>query len=95
MDMVEQLIREIETFGEKLEGSVASPAQPHLFNVNEDAEKLGEVKSVTFHTVTQMLLYVTKRSRPDLETLISFLITRISKSDVDDGKKLKRGVNFC
>ena len=37
-----------------------------------------------------MLLYIVIRARPDLETEISFLCTRVSKNDVDDWKKLKR-----
>ena len=44
--------------------------------------------------MTQKLLYVSKRARPDLETLISFLTTRVTKSDEDDWKKLKRGLIF-
>ena len=36
------------------------------------------------------LLYTTKRSRPDIETGVVFLTTRVAKSDVDDWKKLKR-----
>ena len=35
-----------------------------------------------------------KRARPDIETLISFLSTRVSKSTVDDWNKLKRGLTF-
>ena len=31
-----------------------------------------------------------KRVRPDIETAISFLMRRVSKSDVDDWWKLKR-----
>ena len=40
------------------------------------------------------LLYLLKRARPDLETLVSFLTMRATKSDVDDWKKLKRGLTF-
>ena len=94
IDMKEQLMEAIEAFGEKIDGVVATPAQRHLFEVDENAEQLDEKKSDIFHSVTQKLLYITKRARPDLETLISFLTTRVSKSDVDDWKKLKRGLTF-
>ena len=40
------------------------------------------------------LLFTAKRGRPDLETLISFLTTRVSKSTEDDWRKLKRGLIF-
>ena len=35
-----------------------------------------------------------KRGRPDLETLISYLMTRVSKSNEKDWEKLKRGLGF-
>ena len=34
------------------------------------------------------------RARPDLETLLSFLTTRVTKSTVEDWKKLKQGLQF-
>ena len=40
--------------------------------------------------VVANLLYIMKISRSDLETVISFLCRRVSKSDVDYWKKLKR-----
>jgi len=61
----------------------------HLWNVNENAEKLDKEKADLFHSVVAKLLYITKRSRPDIETAVAFLTTRVSKSDVDDLKKLK------
>ena len=58
--------------------------------MNENAEKLSKEKSDLFHSIVAKLLYITKRSRPDIETAVAFLTTRVSKSDVDDWKKLKR-----
>ena len=37
-EMEVQLMEAIGLFGEELEGKVTSPAQHHLFQVNEDAE---------------------------------------------------------
>ena len=34
------------------------------------------------------------RSRPDLETAVGFLTTRVSKSDVDDWEKLRKILKF-
>ena len=42
IEMEDQLIEPIELFGEELEGKVTSPAQHHLFQVNENAEPLDE-----------------------------------------------------
>ena len=58
--MEDQLIEAIELFGEELEGKVTSPAQHHLFQVNEDAEPLDKNKKEIFHSVTAKLLYLVK-----------------------------------
>ena len=73
---------------------VTSPAAPHLFRVNEDAEQLDGEMSEAFHSTTAKLLYIIKRARPDIETAISFLMRRVSKSNVDDWKKLSRVVGW-
>ena len=52
--------------------------------MNENAEKLDKEKAELFHLIITKLLYVTKRLRPDIETAIAFLITRVSKSDIGD-----------
>ena len=67
-----------------------SPAQNHLFQVNEDSTKLVGKQREIFHSVTQKLLYITKQVIPDLETAAAFLTTRVWKRDVDDWKKLGR-----
>ena len=90
----DQLMEAIKFFGEELEGKVTSPAQHHLFQVNEDSKILDKNKKEIFHSVTAKLLYLVNRARPDLETLVSFLTMRVTKSDVDNWKKLKRGLTF-
>ena len=62
--------------------------------MDEDSKILSEEKRDIFYSVTQKLLYITKRERPDLETLISFLTMRVSKSTEQDWAKLKRGLSF-
>ena len=44
--------------------------------------------------MTSKLLHVVKLGRPDLETLVSFIKIRVTKSNVDDWKKLKRGLTY-
>ena len=96
VNMKDQLLEAIDAFEviEKVEGIVRSPAQHGLMVVDENSERLDEHRSDVFHSVTQKLLYITKRARPDLETLLSFLTMRVSKSTVEDWKKLKRGLQF-
>ena len=81
-------------FPEDLGGRVTSPAADHLRDVDPDAEKLGEEKAQTFHTITARTLFCGKRARPDLLPTVVFLCTRIKGPDVDDWKKLKRLMKF-
>jgi len=47
-----------------------------------------------FHHFTAQLLYLGKRTRPDLLLAISFLCTRVQEPDEDDGKKIGRCLRF-
>ena len=98
IDMKEHLQEAIDMF-EKIEGGeineiVTSPARPKLRDVNENCAKLSEDKREAFHSIVAKLLWVMKRARPDLETAIGFLCTRVDKSDMDDWKKLRRVIAF-
>jgi hypothetical protein len=73
-----------------MKGTANSPAGNHLFNVNPDCEKFDKENAVMFHHLTAKLLYLSKRTRPDLLPTMSFLCTRVLNPDVDDWKKLGR-----
>ena len=83
-------IEELERFGKTYSHKVTSPFARHLCKVNERAEKLVEEQADLFHSIVAKLLHVTKRLRPDIEPTIAFLMTRVSKSDVDDWKKIQK-----
>ena len=93
LSMKKQLNKLITDFEKEygcLDNEVSSPGNRQLFNIKMDAEQLDEKRSKDFHSITAALLYLMKRVRPDIETAISFLMRRVSKSDVDDWWKLKR-----
>jgi len=90
VEMKDQILEALDMFGEEVDMRVTSPAPRHLFDVDDNCEKLSSRKADIFHSVTAKLLYIMKRSRPDIETAISFLCKRVSKSDTQDWKKLKR-----
>ena len=56
--------------------------------VDENADKLDDKTADLFHHYTAQLIFLAKRARPDLQTAIAFLCTRIMAPDVDDYKKL-------
>ena len=77
-----------------MKGTSTTPAANHLFQTNENAEKLGVTDAVLYHHLVAKLLYLGKGTRPDLLTAISFLCTRIQNPDVDDFKKLGRCLRY-
>ena len=79
---------------ELMKGPCTSPAANHLFNVNENATKLDASSAIIFHHLTAQLLYLAKRTRPDLLLAVSFLCTRVQEPDEDDWKKLGRCLRF-
>ncbi len=81
---INKLITDFETEYGSLDNEVSSPENRQLFNIRTDAKQLDEKKSKDFHLNTAALLYVMKHVRPDIETSISFLMRRVSKSDIDD-----------
>ena len=77
-----------------MKGTLTTPAANHLFQTNENVEKLSTTDAVLYHYLVAKLLYLGKRTRPDLLTAISFLCTRIQNPDVDDFKKLGRCLRY-
>lgn len=71
-------------------GEAPTPASNHLFDVNPDAEQLNDEASEMFHHNTAKLLFLCKRARPDVQTAVAFLCTRVKGPDVDDYKTLRR-----
>jgi hypothetical protein len=76
------------------QGECATPASDHLFTVNADAEKLNTDDANMFHHNTAKLLFLCKRARPDIQTAVAFLCTRVQQPDVDDYKKLGRVMRY-
>jgi hypothetical protein len=60
------------------------PGGRETFQVTEGAQLLNEEKRSYFHTVTAKLLYLAKRARPDILTIVSFLCTRVTASTIED-----------
>ncbi|KAI2496760.1 Reverse transcriptase (RNA-dependent DNA polymerase) [Fragilaria crotonensis] len=85
IDYIENMITELPA---DMSGTVRSPASSHLFDVNDDAEKLNTELSDFFHHNVAKLLFLCKRARPDIQTAVAFLCTRVKEPDVDDYKKI-------
>ena len=58
-----------------LKGPSVTPAANHLFDVNPNATKLNSVDSDMYHHLVAKLLYLGKRTRPDILLAVCFLTT--------------------
>ena len=59
------------------------PAADHLFKMRDNTPKLNEEQAEFFHRVVAQL-FVAQRSRPGLQTVVSFLTKRVQAPDEDD-----------
>jgi Reverse transcriptase (RNA-dependent DNA polymerase) len=71
-------------------GTATTPAANHISNINPNATKLDKEKAEIFHHLVAKLLYLSKRTRPDIQFPVTFLTTRVREPDIDDWKKLGR-----
>ena len=94
IDMTDYVEKMVEEFEYELPQSAKTPAAEHLFKINNNCEKLNEKMSTDFHTFTAKGLFVCKHGRPDTQTAIAFLTTRVKEPDQDDWKKLMRLMTY-
>ena len=90
-DYIDRLLNEMTN---DMKGVAVTPAASHLNKVNDNAEKLSDTMRDTFHHLTAKILYLSKWARPDLQTAVSFLTTRVIQPDIDDWKKLSRCLKY-
>ncbi len=77
-----------------MNGAATTPAANHLFNVSPDAKKLPEATAQRFHHLVAKLLYLSRRTRQDIQTAVAFLCTGVQSPDEDDYKKLTRVMQY-
>jgi Reverse transcriptase (RNA-dependent DNA polymerase) len=81
-------------------GVSPAPGKPTLFHVgdmddtNHTNPLLSDSARERFHSLVAKLLYLSKRVRPDLLTLVAFLTKRVQSPRRDDQEKLKQGIRY-
>lgn len=70
------------------------PGKRNTFAVNEQSEKLSEKDREWFHSVTAKILYLAKRARPDVLTVVSYLCTRVTMATKEDKVKLQYLIGY-
>jgi len=81
-----------------LEGTMvkgqASLGNHSSFIVDDESQLLEECERKYFHSTTAKLLYLAKRARPDILTLVIFLCTRVQYASKQDKEKLERVLGY-
>jgi hypothetical protein len=90
-DFIEAMLDDLP---EDMAGEAATPAAAHLFTVSSKPELLDESTAEMFHHNTAKLLYLSRRARPDVQTAVAFLTTRVKAPDKDDYRKLRRAMQY-
>jgi len=90
-DFISNMLKELPL---DMDGMSATPAPLHLFAMDENAKVLDQTTAQFFHHNDAKLLFLCKRARPDIQTAVAFLCTRVKFSDVDDYKKLTRVMKY-
>ena len=91
-DYIEQILGEVDS--DLMKGSGVTPAGKHLFQTHEDGAKLNKKEADAFHRNVARLLFLSKRARPDIQTAVAFLCTRVQSPDVHDNLKLGRVMRY-
>jgi hypothetical protein len=96
VSMIKYLKNVIAEFPELIKGRAATPAHDKLFVIRDDdkARKLNEEQALAFHHTVAQLLFMEKRARQDIQTVVAFLTTRVKSPDEDDWGKLKRVLKY-
>ena len=81
-DYADNILKEVTA--ELMKGACGSPAAYHLFEVNRDCKKLDATMVILYHHIVAQLLYLGKRTRPNLLLVILFLYTRVQEPDEDN-----------
>ena len=95
IDMTEYVKNMLKEFPVKFndDGKITSTAGVDLFK-EDVSKKLNEKERETFHTTVARGLFLCKRSRPDVQTAVSVLCSRVRAPGRKDWEKLVRMMKF-
>jgi hypothetical protein len=91
VSMIRYLQKVTEEWPEQLTSTKTNPASDNLFKIRDDDDRkiLDEGRAKQFHQTVAQLLFLCMRARPDIQTAVSFLTTRVKEPDEDDWGKLR------
>jgi len=93
-DYVEECIKGFEDENGVIKKKANTPGKHGLFKIDDSSKGLSERRRELFHHIVSKLLYVSKRARIDIDLVISFLCTRVTRSTDEDWGKLERLLTY-
>jgi hypothetical protein len=94
IDMQEYVKKVLIEMPDDMDGTASSPAAEYLFDIQDGIEALDKEKREFFHATVAKLLFLCKRGRPDIQTAIAFLCTRVQAPTRHDYNKLSRVIKY-
>ena len=80
---------------DEMNEEASTPAAGQLFETNGTGYTLLDKEQADmFHHNVAKLLFLYKRARPEIQTAVAFLCTRVKGPDTDDYKKLARIMKY-
>ena len=92
--MYDYLSKLTARLSEDMIGYKKTPAADYLFKTNDGGELLNQSHKNTFHQLTAQTLWLSQRSRPDVQLPTGFMCTRVKKPDKTDWKKLSHEMKY-
>jgi len=91
LDMIFYIDKALQNYKDIVEQP--TPGTRELFEIGQSA-LLDDDARKQFHTTVARLLYLSKRVRPDIVTVVAFLCTRVKSPTVEDQQKLERLLGY-
>ena len=88
---IEQMIAE---FKHEVKDTKRALWNDKLFKVSTSSKKLDKQRKAEFHTFVMKAMFLSKRARPDIQPVVSFLSTRTTEPDESDWNKLLKMMSF-
>ena len=94
IDMKDYVEKVLDKMPDEMDRTATTPEASHLFQMRGDAIALGNQKKDFLHTTVAKILFLCKRGRPDQQTAVDFLCTRVREPTSDDQNKLTRVIRY-
>ena len=90
IDMIDYITDVLRDAPQDMDGTAITLATNNLFQINETSPSLNPDNDEIFHHFITKLLFLCKRDRPDIQTAITYLCTRVQNPNDDVWMKLTR-----